>query len=209
MKKSLLAILSSALIFVSCNTTNYIVSESAAIKDYSVAAVNTSALKGSVNPALCGFEVSVFDALNKAGLKTLGENEFASLSEEELKGAFLVNTGYSVEGNQIVLSLSFVDFLSGRPIASVYGSGDIGLGYEKGILAASEKVTFQIKSMFAKVRAHEIVKEEQLLKESEVQNFSAPASETVEEETLTENTEVPENPAETSSETQTAETPAL
>lgn len=145
MKKSTLFILLASLILSSCASTAHFISENANLSDYDFVVLELNS--SEIEPSLCGFDVKIFDTLNSQGFKSLGEKEISSLSEDELKKTLLVNTNYSLVENEVVLSLNFVDAFTGRPVANCYSSGDIGLGYSRGIIKATEKIQNQIKNL--------------------------------------------------------------
>lgn len=150
MKKSILFIFLASFILTSCASTSYLVSKDANIDDYDFVVFDLNSSETKMAPSLCGFEVKIFDTLNSEGFKSLGEKEISLLSEDELKKTLLVNTNYSLVGNEVVLSLNFIDAFTGRPVANCYSTGDIGLGYSKGINKATEKIQSQIKLLFSK-----------------------------------------------------------
>lgn len=150
MKKSILFIFLASFILTSCASTSYLVSKDANIDDYDFVVFDLNSAETKMAPSLCGFEVKIFDTLNSEGFKSLGEKEISLLSEDELKKTLLVNTNYSLVGNEVVLSLNFIDAFTGRPVANCYSTGDIGLGYSKGINKATEKIQSQIKLLFSK-----------------------------------------------------------
>ncbi len=150
MKKSILFILVASLILSSCASTSHLVSENANLDDYDFVVLRLNSCATKIEPSLCGFDVKIFDTLSSQGLKSLGEKEISLLSEDELKKTLFVNTNYSLVENEVMLSLNFVDAFTGRPIANCYSTGDIGLGYSRGIIKATEKIQTQIKYLFSK-----------------------------------------------------------
>lgn len=150
MKKSILFILAASLILSSCASTSHFISENANLDDYDFVVLELNSSNAKAEPSLCGFDVKIFDTLNSQGFKSLGKKEISLLSEDELKKTLLVNTNYSLVGNEVVLSLNFVDAFTARPVANCYSSGDIGLGYSKGVIKATEKIQSQIKSLVSK-----------------------------------------------------------
>ena len=186
MRKSILFIFLASLILTSCASTSYLVSENANLDDYDFVVLKLNSSNARTEPSLCGFDVKIFDTLNSQGFKSLGEKEISLLSEDELKKTLLVNTNYSLVGNEVVLSLNFIDAFTGRPVANCYSTGDIGLGYSRGINKATEKIQSQIKLLFSKNPEQKIETnaEEQNLIELEPEN-----SQSATEIENTENTE--------------------
>lgn len=183
MKKSILFIFMASFILTSCASTSYLVSKDTNIDDYDFVVFDLNSSETKMEPALCGFEVKIFDTLNSEGLKSLGAKEILNFSEDELKKTLFVNTNFSQIGNEVILSLNFVDAFTGRPVANCYSTGDIGLGYSKGINKATEKIQSQIKLLFSNNP------EQKIETNAEEQNLIELESENSQSATETENAE--------------------
>ncbi len=156
MKKMLsLLFLSVGLCGCSVNSpTTSIVSKSVDLTNYNYATINyVAAEHGSA--ALTDLEFKVYDALAATRLKVVGEGQIASLSDAERQQLLTVrvsasNARYatSSDAEYIVVSIDFIDYMTGRPVVSCKGSGAWGMVNDHNVMVAAGKALDEMKKLF-------------------------------------------------------------
>ena len=106
---------------MSCTTSRTIVSNSADLKKYQYASlVDVMDYKGSA--ALMDMEVQIYDAVESTKLKMVGDKRINELSPEQKEQLLLVRFSASQSDEESVVSVNFVDYMTGKPVASCRGA---------------------------------------------------------------------------------------
>jgi hypothetical protein len=148
--KFFIAVVISTLLFSSCLTTsNYVVSESANIEKYRFASIS-EVMGYTGSPVLMDMDVRIYDIVAKSGLSMIGEKEINNLSEEDKDALLLVKYSVTQNSDESVVSITFVDFLTLKPVATCRGAWGFGWGKEQDLEVALDKVMEQIKKLFEK-----------------------------------------------------------
>jgi hypothetical protein len=137
-----------ALVLFGCMTDGTTVSDSADLLKYNYAAISNVMDYGGP-PILMDLEVRVFDILSATRLNMIGDKEIESLSETQKQELLLVKFAASqglYEGSSV--SINFVEYLTGRPIASCRGSSGKSLTPEKNTNNAMENAIKQLGKLF-------------------------------------------------------------
>jgi hypothetical protein len=134
--------------FYSCGTTNTaVVSESANLSKYNFATIsNVMDYKGSA--ALMEIEVKIYDALSNTRLTVIGDKELDSLSDVQKSELLLVRYSASQSSAESVVGINFVDYLTGRPVASCRGAYAMGWNEEHDMRVAIDNALIQMKILF-------------------------------------------------------------
>jgi len=140
----------SVLVIFGCATGGTTISDSADLSKYNFATIS-NVMDYSGSPILMDMEVKVYDILSKTRLKILGDKEIESLSntqkQELLLVKFAANQSY-FEGSNI--TINFVEYLSGKPIASCRGASDSALTPEQNTKNAMNDALKQLEILFSK-----------------------------------------------------------
>ena len=81
----------------------------------------------SGSAALMDVEVKVYDALSKTRLKMVGDRVIGELTSEQKEKLLLVRFAATQGREKSVVSVNFVDYMTGRPVASCQGAWAFGL----------------------------------------------------------------------------------
>ena len=118
--KLLLALLASFLISCATSTSHSVVATDANLQNYEFASIsNVMGYGGSA--ILMDMEVYIYNRLLKTRLNMIGDREISNLSEIEKSKLLLVRFAVEIGLGGNVVSVNFVDYLTGRPIAAVTG----------------------------------------------------------------------------------------
>jgi hypothetical protein len=134
--------------FSSCYTTNNAaVANSANLSSYNFATIsNVMGYGGSA--ALMNLEIKIYDALSNTRLTVIGDRQIDSLSDDQKAELLLVRYSGSQSEIESVVSINFVDFLSGRPVASCRGAFGLGFSMEHDMNVAVDNALEQMKKLF-------------------------------------------------------------
>lgn len=130
-----------------CTTGKFVVSDSADLSKYQYASI-ADVMNYSGAAALMDIEVKVYDALEKTRLKMVGDRVVGDLSEEQKKRLLLVRFAASQTKEKSIVSVNFVDYTTGKPVASCQGAFAFGVDDEHDMEGAIERVSEEVKKLF-------------------------------------------------------------
>lgn len=147
MKKHILLLLMTVISLTSCTTSRSVISDSANLVKYKYASL-TDVMNYNGSAALMDIEVKVYDALESTRLKMIGDRRIGELSSLQKEQLLLVLFSASQNDEESVVSVNFVDYMTGKPVASCRGA--LGLGWDRNgdMKGAINRVVEQIKKLF-------------------------------------------------------------
>ena len=132
-----------------CTTSRTIVSDSVDLSKYEYASLtDVTSYNGSAS--LMDIEVRIFNALEKTRLKMIGDKRIGELSYEQKEKLLLVRFSATASDDESVISVNFVDYMSGKPVASCRGAFGLGVSRQHDMSVAIDKVTKQILTLWGK-----------------------------------------------------------
>lgn len=102
------------------------------------------------SPSLMDAEIHIYDALEMSGLKVIGDREIGQLSPRQQEKLLLAHFSVVQNETESIVSVNFVDYATGRPIASCRGAYGMGWNEEGDIRGAFKKLATEIKNTFKK-----------------------------------------------------------
>lgn len=133
--------------FISCTTSRTIVSNSANLQKYKYASL-TDVMNYNGSAALMDIEVQVYNALESTKLKLIGDKRINELSSEQKEQLLLVRFSASQNDDESVVSVNFVDYMTGKPVVSCRGAWGLGWNKNGDMKGAIKRVVEQIKKCF-------------------------------------------------------------
>ena len=125
--KFLLCCILMTLFVTGCGTANKAtISDSANLNNYNYVTI-TNVMEYGNSPVLMDLSVRIYDILSKTRLKVIGDREIDKLSDEYKKELLLVHYAASQNQNESIVSINFVEYLSGKPVASFRGAFGMGI----------------------------------------------------------------------------------
>lgn len=135
------------LFFVGCTTNKYYVSDSVNIHNYKFACIqNIMGYSGSA--ILFDMDVRLYDAMIDSGITMIGEKEIDSLSDNDKEKLLLVKYSASQNSEESIVSITFIDYKTLRPVANCRGAYSMGFSYEDDMSHAIENALEQMKMMW-------------------------------------------------------------
>lgn len=147
MKTKVIGFILLVLCMVSCTTSRTIVSNTAELDKYKYASLtDVTSYNGSAS--LMDIEVKIYDAVSETRHEMVGDKRIIDLSPIQKSQLLLVRFSASQNDEESVISVSFVDYMTGKPIASCRGAWGLGWDRNGDMNGAVNRVTKQIKELF-------------------------------------------------------------
>jgi len=147
MKKSSLLLIVFAICLISCTTSKFVVSNSANLEKYKYASL-TDIMNYNGSAALMDIEVKIYDALESTRLTMIGDKRINELSSEQKEQLLLVRFSASQNDEESVVSVNFVDYMTGKPVASCRGAYGMRWDRNGDIKGAINRIIEQINKLF-------------------------------------------------------------
>lgn len=132
-----------------CTTSKSTVSSNVDLSRYEYATViNNDTYR--IPAELMEYEIQLFDAVESSRLRLISDWRINELTPRERERLLLVKYGVSRIDEGAVVTVNFIDYMTGRPVASCRGV--FGLGFDKGgdLRGAIKRVSKQISETFPK-----------------------------------------------------------
>ena len=99
---------------------------------------------------LMEYEIQLFDAVESSRLELISDRRIYELTPEQQKRLLLVKYGVHQTDEEAVVTVNFIDYMTGRPVASCRGAFGLGLDYGGDLRGAIKRVAKQISNTFPK-----------------------------------------------------------
>lgn len=133
----------------SCTTSKTTVSQSADLSKYKYASL-TDVMNYQGSAALMEAEVKIYDAIDNSRLQMIGDQAINELSYEQKQQLLLVRFGVTQNDEESIVTVNFVDYFTGRPVASCRGAFGLGMDRQGDFNGAIKRVASQIEKTFPK-----------------------------------------------------------
>lgn len=144
-------ILIAVMLLTACTTSKSTVSNNVNLSKYEYASIINNDTY-HIPPELMEHEILLFDAVENSHLKLVSDVRIHELSHSQQEKLLLVKYGVNVKPEETIITINFIDFLTGRPIASCRGAystfGVAGASHD--IKGAIKRVAKQISETFPK-----------------------------------------------------------
>ena len=96
------------------------------------------------------YEIQLFDAVESSRLQLVSDLRICELSPEQQSQLLLVKYGVQQNKDEAIVTVNFIDYMSGRPVASCRGAYGLGFDRAGDLKGAIKRVTKQISETFNK-----------------------------------------------------------
>ncbi len=135
-----------ASLLSSCTTSRSIVSENVDLQRYKYASVINNDTY-HIPAELMAYDIQLFDAVENSGLKLVSDWRINELSQQEQEQLLLVKYAVNITQEETIVTVNFIDFMTGRPVVSCRGVGAT-LSYDSDMKNAIKNVAKQISETF-------------------------------------------------------------
>lgn len=137
-----------ASLLPSCTTSRSIVSENVNLQRYKYASVINNDTY-HIPAELMAYDIQLFDAVENSGLKLVSDWRINELSQQEQEQLLLVKYAVNITQEETIVTVNFIDFMTGRPIVSCRGaSSSLGFSSSADMKGAIKNVAKQISETF-------------------------------------------------------------
>ena len=138
------------IIASSCTTSKSVVSQNANLSKYEYASIINNDTY-HIPAQLMEHEIQLFDAIEESRLKLINNMRIGELTPTQQSKLLIVKYGVDISDEQSVVTVNFIDYLTGRPIASCQGTyTTLGFDVDADIRGAIKSVAKQIAETFPK-----------------------------------------------------------
>lgn len=139
------------LALTGCTTSKSTISKSVNLSKYELASIINNDTY-HIPAELMEYEIMLYDAVENSQLKLISDARIYELSPSQQEKLLLVKYGVNVKEEETIVTVNFIDYMSGRPVASCRGAystlGIAGASHDiKGAIKRAEK---QISDTFHK-----------------------------------------------------------
>ncbi|MDE5996655.1 MAG: hypothetical protein K2G77_00420 [Muribaculaceae bacterium] len=134
-----------------CTTSKSTISNSVNLSKYEYASIINNDTY-HIPAELMEYEIMLYDAVESSQLKLISDARIYELSPSQQEKLLLVKYGVNVKEEETIVTVNFIDYLSGRPVASCRGAyTTLGIaGASRDIKGAIKRVEKQISDTFHK-----------------------------------------------------------
>lgn len=151
MKTAALIIALMSLLFTACTTSKSVVSQNVDLSKYEYASVINNDTY-HIPAELMEHEIQLYDAVENSDLQLVNDARIYEMSQSQQEKLLLVKYGVKVRQEETVVVVNFIDYFTGRPVASCKGAySSLGIaGATTDINGAIKQVAKQISETFPK-----------------------------------------------------------
>ena len=132
----------------SCTTSKSVVSQNVDLSKYEYASIINNDTY-HIPAQLMEYEIQLFDAVEGARLKLINDMRINELTATQQSKLLMVKYGVDVLEEKSIVTVNFIDYLTGRPIASCRGAyTTLGFSVSADIRSAIKRVAKQIAETF-------------------------------------------------------------
>jgi len=132
-----------------CTTSKTIVSQNVDLAEYEYASIiNDETYR--IPAELMEYEIQLYDAVANSRLQLVSEMRIYDLSPQQRSKLLLVKYGVSLGEGETIVTVNFIDYMTGRPVASCRGAYGLGINYAVDLNGAIKRVAEQISATFPK-----------------------------------------------------------
>ncbi|MDE6379039.1 MAG: hypothetical protein K2L11_01095 [Muribaculaceae bacterium] len=139
------------LALTACTTSKSTISNSVNLSKYEYASVINNDTY-HIPAELMEYEIMLYDAVEDSHLQLISDARIYELSPSQLEKLLLVKYGVNVKEEETIVTVNFIDYMSGRPVVSCRGAySTLGIaGASHDIKGAIKRVAKQISETFNK-----------------------------------------------------------
>lgn len=139
-----------SIVVSSCTTSKSVVSQNVDLSDYMYASIINNDTY-HIPTQLMEYEIQLFDAVEGSRLQLVSDLRISELTAAQQSKLLLVKYGVDVSDEESIVTVNFIDYLTGRPVASCRGAyTSLGFSVSADLRGAIKRVAKQIADTFPK-----------------------------------------------------------
>lgn len=139
-----------SILVSSCTTSKSVVSQNVDLSDYMYASIINNDTY-HIPAQLMEYEIQLFDAVEGSRLQLVSDLRISELTAAQQSKLLLVKYGVDVSDEESIVTVNFIDYLTGRPVASCRGAyTSLVFSVSADLRGAIKRVAKQIADTFPK-----------------------------------------------------------
>ena len=134
---------------IGCTTSKTTLSNNINLSKYKYASIINNETY-HIPAELMEYEIQLFDAVESSRLQLVSDLRIYELSHEQQSQLLLVKYGVQQNNDEAIVTVNFIDYMSGRPVVSCRGAYGLGFDRAGDLKGAIKRVTKQISETFNK-----------------------------------------------------------
>lgn len=136
-------------VLMACTTSKTTVSINANLSKYKYASIiNNDTYR--IPAELMEYEILLYDAVENSKLELVSDLRIYELTPQQQSQLLLVKYGVQQNENETIVTVNFIDYISGRPVVSCRGAYGLSFGRAGDLKGAIKRVGEQISETFNK-----------------------------------------------------------
>lgn len=132
----------------SCTTSKSVVSQNVDLSNYAYASIINNDTY-HIPAQLMEYEIQLFDAVEGSRLQLVSDLRISELTAAQQSKLLLVKYGVDVSDEESIVTVNFIDYLTGSPVASCRGAyTSLGFSVSADLRGAIKRVAKQIADTF-------------------------------------------------------------
>jgi len=151
MKRRITYVLGAVLILIlaACTTSKTTISKNVDLAKYEYASIVNNETY-HIPAELMEYEIQLFDAVESSRLQLVSDHRIYELTPQQQSRLLLVKYGVSQYVEESIVTVNFIDYNTGRPVASCRGAFGFGMDQAGDLKGAIKRVAKQISNTFPK-----------------------------------------------------------
>lgn len=133
----------------SCTTSKTTISQNVNLTKYEYASIINNDTY-HIPAELMEYEIQLFDAVESSRLQLISDRRIYDLTSQQQTKLLLVKYGVNQTEEEAIVTVNFIDYMTGRPVASCRGAYGLGFDYSGDLKGAIKRVAKQISETFPK-----------------------------------------------------------
>lgn len=135
------------LLLAACTSSKSTISNKVDLAKYEYASIINNDTY-HIPAELMEYEIQLFDAVESSRLQLVSDLRIFELTPQQQSKLLLVKYGITQNESETIVTVNFIDYMTGRPVASCRGAFGLGLGYGADLKGAIKRVAKQIATTF-------------------------------------------------------------
>lgn len=137
------------IVLAGCTTSKSTVSGNVSLAKYEYASIINNETY-HIPAELMEYEIQLFDAVESSRLQLISDLRIYELTPQQQAKLLLVKYGVNQNDNEAIVTVNFIDYMTGRPVASCRGAYGLGFTHAGDLNGAIKRVARQISETFPK-----------------------------------------------------------
>lgn len=131
----------------SCTTSKTTISQNVNLTKYEYASIINNETY-HIPAELMEYEIQLFDAVERSRLQLISDRRIYELTPQQQSKLLLVKYGVNQTEEEAIVTVNFIDYMTGRPVVSCRGAFGLGLDHAGDLKGAIKRVAKQISETF-------------------------------------------------------------